>query len=137
MSMQTYIKNMMAPLVRWALTNGLDYKDMALLLKPVYLEASQQLVEGGQAKGDVLDLEKLAAISGLSTTDVKALLEHETLEGWQVIEIVNTGRFTPPPPAAQSGPPTGAPAGTPLPEVMKPLPPKIDPGLGSPAPAPA
>ena len=67
----------------------------------------------------------------------KALLEHETLEGWQVIEIVNTGRFTPPPPAAQSGPPTGAPAGTPLPEVMKPLPPKIDPGLGSPAPAPA
>ena len=83
MSMQTYIKNMMAPLVKWALTNGVDYKDMALLLKPVYLEASQQLVEGGQAKGDVLDLEKLAAISGLSTTDVKALLEHEGVAGVQ------------------------------------------------------
>jgi hypothetical protein len=77
MSMQMYIKNMMAPLVKWALTHGVDYKDMALLLKPVYLEASKQLLAQGQAKGDASELESLAAISGLSTTDVKALVDHE------------------------------------------------------------
>jgi cell division protease FtsH len=65
------------------------------------------------------------------------LLEHETLEGSQVEEIVRTGKFTPPPPPPQVSPPTGAQAATPLPEVMKPSPPKIDPGLGSAAPAPA
>jgi len=66
-----------------------------------------------------------------------ALLEHETLEGAQVEEIVRTGKFTAPPPAPPVSPPTGAQAATPLPEVMKPSPPKIDPGLGSAAPAPA
>ncbi|HMP83680.1 MAG TPA: ATP-dependent zinc metalloprotease FtsH [Verrucomicrobiota bacterium] len=67
----------------------------------------------------------------------KALLEYETLEGAQVEEIVRTGKFTPPPPAAQSGPMMGAPAGTPLPEPPpKTTPPEI-PGLGSPAPSPA
>ena len=65
------------------------------------------------------------------------LLEYETLEGYQVEEIVRTGQFTPPPPSPQVGPPTGAPAATPLPEVMKPIPPKIGPGLGTPAPATA
>jgi cell division protease FtsH len=65
------------------------------------------------------------------------LLEYETLEGAQVEEIVRTGRFTPPPPTPQVGPPMGAPAGTPLPEVLKPAPPKIGPGLGTPAPATA
>lgn len=67
----------------------------------------------------------------------KALLEYETLEGWQVVEIVKTGKFTPPPVSpSQVGPPSGAPAVTPLPEVVKPLPPKL-PGFGSPAPAAA
>ncbi len=66
-----------------------------------------------------------------------ALLEYETLEGGQVVDIVRTGQFTPPPPPPQSGPPTGAQAVTPLPEVLKPSSPKIDPGLGSAAPAPA
>jgi cell division protease FtsH len=66
-----------------------------------------------------------------------ALLEYETLEGAQVEEIVRTGKFTAPPPAPPVSPPTGAQAATPLPEVMKPSPPKIDPGLGSAAPAPA
>jgi cell division protease FtsH len=67
----------------------------------------------------------------------KALLEHETLEGSQVEEIVRTGKFTPPPPPPESGPMLGAPAGTPLPEPPpKPAPPAI-PGLGSPAPATA
>jgi cell division protease FtsH len=65
------------------------------------------------------------------------LLEYETLEGYQVEEIVRTGKFTPPPPTPQVGPPTGAPAGTPLPEVIKPPQPKINPGLGTPAPATA
>jgi cell division protease FtsH len=64
------------------------------------------------------------------------LLEYETLEGVQVEEIVKTGRFTPPPPAPKVTPPSGAPAATPLPEVVKPAPPTL-PGLGSPAPATA
>jgi cell division protease FtsH len=67
-----------------------------------------------------------------------ALLEYETLDGSQVTEIMQTGRFTPPPVApGQAGPMMGAPAGTPLPETPpKPVPPKL-PGLGSAAPAPA
>ncbi len=65
------------------------------------------------------------------------LLEYETLEGAQVEEIVRTGKFTPREPPPQVSPPTGAQAATPLPEVMKPAPPKIGPGLGSPAPATA
>ncbi|HTV75464.1 MAG TPA: ATP-dependent zinc metalloprotease FtsH, partial [Candidatus Baltobacteraceae bacterium] len=66
------------------------------------------------------------------------LLEHETLDGTQVEEIVRTGKFTPPPsPPEQTGPMLGAPAGTPLPETPpKPVPPKL-PGLGTPAPAAA
>ena len=66
----------------------------------------------------------------------KALLEYETLDGSQVEDIVRTGTFTPPPPPAQVQPPSGAQAATPLPEVAKPVPPKL-PGLGSPAPAAA
>ncbi len=63
-----------------------------------------------------------------------ALLEHETLDGKQVGEIVRTGVFVPPPPNTKIDPPSGAAAATPLPEVPKPLPPKL-PGFGSPAPA--
>ena len=66
-----------------------------------------------------------------------ALLEYETLEGYQVEEIVRTGNFTPPKPTPQVSPPTGAQAATPLPEIIKPSPPKIGPGLGTPAPATA
>ena len=64
-----------------------------------------------------------------------ALLEYETLDGSQVEEIVRTGKFTPPPrPTNDIKPPTGAPAGTSVPEVVKPIPPVL-PGLGSAAPA--
>jgi len=63
-----------------------------------------------------------------------ALLEYESLDGTQVSDIVNTGTFTPPPPAPKVEPPSGAVAATPLPEVPKPVPPKL-PGFGSPAPA--
>ncbi len=65
----------------------------------------------------------------------KSLLEYETLDGHQVVEIVQTGKFTAPPPAPHVDPPHGAPAGTPLPELpTKPTPPAL-PGLGTPAPA--
>jgi cell division protease FtsH len=67
----------------------------------------------------------------------EALLEYETLDGTQVESIVRTGRFEPPAPTPQVDPPTGAVAATPLPEVPKTVPPKILPGLGSSAPAPA
>jgi cell division protease FtsH len=63
------------------------------------------------------------------------LLEYETLEGSQVEEIVRSGTFTPPPTPTATEPPSGAQAATPLPEVVKPSPPKL-PGLGNPAPAP-
>ncbi len=63
-----------------------------------------------------------------------ALLEYESLDGSQVSDIVKTGTFTPPPPAPKVEPPSGAVAATPLPEVPKPIPPKL-PGFGSPAPA--
>jgi cell division protease FtsH len=66
-----------------------------------------------------------------------ALLEHETLEGSQVADIVSTGSFTPHPSNPdKTDPPSGAQASTPLPEVMKPVPPKL-PGFGSAAPAAA
>ena len=65
------------------------------------------------------------------------LLEHETLDGKQVDEIVRTGHLTPPEPPRDIEPPRGAQAATILPEVMKPTPPKIGPGLGSPSPATA
>ena len=64
------------------------------------------------------------------------LLEFETLDGPQVEEIVRHGRFTPPTEKQNVEPPTGAQAATPLPEVVKPSPPKL-PGFGSPAPATA
>jgi cell division protease FtsH len=64
-----------------------------------------------------------------------ALLEYESLDGTQVSDIVKTGTFTPPPPLPKVDPPSGAVAATPLPEVPKPVPPKL-PGFGSPTPAP-
>lgn len=65
----------------------------------------------------------------------QSLLEYETLEGTQVEEIVREGRLSLPPSPPASGPPSGAEAATPLPEVPKPIPPKLPPGLASPAPA--
>lgn len=67
----------------------------------------------------------------------KALLEYETLEGSQVVEILQTGTFTPPPvKPGDIDPPSGAQAVTQMPEVIKPVPPKL-PGLGNPTPAAA
>ena len=66
-----------------------------------------------------------------------ALLEFETLEGWQVVEIIEKGTFSPPKnPSADVEPPSGAQAATLLPEVPKPAPPKL-PGFGAAAPAAA
>jgi len=95
-------------------------------------EVKRIIDDGFRRAKDIIDQnrDKLEMIAN-------ALLEFETLEGAQVDEIIRTGKFTPPPPTPQVGPPTGAQAATPLPEVMRPTPPKIDPGLGSAAPAPA
>ena len=65
------------------------------------------------------------------------LLEYETLDGKQVEQIARTGRFDPPEAPKDVDPPRGAQAATTLPEVIKPTPPKIGPGLGSPSPATA
>jgi len=94
-------------------------------------EVKRLIGEGYQVAKDLIDgnREKLELIAN-------SLLEYETLDGSQVQEIIDTGKFTPPPPTPQVDPPSGATAVTPLPEVPKPLPPKL-PGLGSPAPAAA
>ena len=57
----------------------------------------------------------------------------ETLDGAQVEEIVKTGKFTPPPGFHQDRSAEWCSGGHPLPEVIKPVPPKL-PGFGSPAP---
>ncbi len=66
-----------------------------------------------------------------------ALLEHETLDGKQVEDIVLTGKFTPNAPPPDVDPPSGADAGTPTPDVTETDKPKLDDGLGDPAPATA
>jgi cell division protease FtsH len=66
-----------------------------------------------------------------------ALLEHETLDGKQVEDIVLTGKFTPTAPPPDVDPPSGADAGTPTPDVPESDKPKLDDGLGDPAPATA
>ncbi len=94
-------------------------------------EVKRIISEGYQVAKDLIDgnRDKLELIAN-------SLLEYETLDGTQVQEIIDTGKFTPPPPTPQVEPPSGAPAVTSLPEVPKPLPPKL-PGLGAPAPAAA
>jgi cell division protease FtsH len=107
----------------------------------VYSEFTAQEIDG-EVKRIIDEAYKIA--KDIITTNLdklqliaKSLLEHETLDGQQVEEIVRTGKFTPPPPPAKIEPPHGAPAGTPLPETpAKPVPPTL-PGLGTPAPAPA
>jgi cell division protease FtsH len=81
---------------------------------------------------DILDThrDKLDALAN-------ALLEYETLDGTQVLEIVKTGKLTPPPPTPKVEPPIGAIAATPLSDVPKTSPPKLEPGFGAPAPAAA
>jgi cell division protease FtsH len=107
-----------------------DYSEQTA--EDIDAEVKRLIDEGYQVARKLIDdnRDKLEMIAN-------ALLEYETLEGFQVEEIIRTGRFTPPPPTPQLSPPTGAPAGTPLPEVVKPTPPKIGPGLGTPAPATA
>jgi cell division protease FtsH len=94
-------------------------------------EVKRLISEGYKVAKDLIDAnrDKLELIA-------KSLLEYETLDGAQVQEIISTGKFTPPPPTPQVDPPSGAQAATPLPEVQKPVPPKL-PGLGAPAPAAA
>ena len=64
-----------------------------------------------------------------------ALLEYETLDGKQVEDIVRTGKFTPTDRPPDVDPPSGADAVTPTPDAPKSGKPKLDDGLGDPAPA--
>ena len=66
-----------------------------------------------------------------------ALLEYETLDGQQVEDILRTGKFNPPEPPKDVDPPKGADASTPTPDVPKGDKPKLEGGLGDPAPATA
>ena len=91
-----------------------------------------QSFEAYRRAKDILDThrDKLEALAN-------ALLEYETLDGTQVLEIVKTGKLTPPPPTPKVEPPIGAIAATPLSDVPKTSPPKLEPGFGAPAPAAA
>jgi len=66
-----------------------------------------------------------------------ALLEYETLDGKQVEDIVRTGKFIPTERPPDIDPPSGADAATPTPGTPKGGKPKLDDGLGDPAPATA
>ncbi len=112
------------------MTRGKDYSERTA--QDIDNEVKRIIDEAYKVARTIIDKyrDKLEVIAN-------CLLEYETLEGFQVEEIVQTGKFTPPPPTPQVGPPTGAQAATPLPEVIKPAPPKIGPGLGTPAPATA
>jgi len=112
------------------MTRGKDYSERTA--QDIDNEVKRIIDEAFKVAKDIIDKyrDKLEIIAN-------CLLEYETLEGSQVEEIIQTGKFTPPPPTPQVGPPTGAQAATPLPEVIKPAPPKIGPGLGTPAPATA
>ena len=66
-----------------------------------------------------------------------ALLEYETLDGKQVEDIVRTGKFIPTERPPDIDPPSGADATTPTPGTPKSDKPKLDDGLGDPAPATA
>ena len=66
-----------------------------------------------------------------------ALLEYETLDGKQVEDIVRTGKFIPTERPPDIDPPSGADAATPTPGTPKGDKPKLDDGLGDPAPVTA
>jgi cell division protease FtsH len=108
---------------------GKDYSERTA--QEIDAEVKRIIDDGYRTAKGIIDQnrEKLELIAN-------CLLEYETLEGVQVDEIVRTGKFTPPTPAPPVEPPSGAQAVTPLPEVPKPAPPKLDPGLGAAAPAP-
>ncbi|MBM3901275.1 MAG: ATP-dependent zinc metalloprotease FtsH [Verrucomicrobia bacterium] len=107
-----------------------DYSEQTA--EAIDLEVKRLVEDGYQTAKKLIDdhRDKLELIA-------KALLEFETLDGTQVEEIMKTGKFTPPIPSGTNiEPPSGAAAATPLPEVIKPVPPKL-PGFGSAAPAAA
>ena len=106
-----------------------DYSER--IAEDIDAEVKRIIDEGYQRAKSLIDThrDKLEMLA-------QKLLEFETLDGTQVEEIVHHGTFTPPTEKQNIEPPTGAQAATPLPEVVKPSPPKL-PGFGSPAPATA
>src|SRR5687768_15910492 len=111
------------------MTRGKDYSER--IAEDIDAEVKRIIDEGYNRAKDLIEThrDKLEMLA-------QKLLEFETLDGPQVEEIVRHGRFTPPTEKPNVEPPTGAQAATPLPEVVKPSPPKL-PGFGSPAPATA
>jgi cell division protease FtsH len=109
------------------MSRGKDYSER--IAQEIDAEVKRIIDEGYRVAKEIIDTsrDKLELIAS-------SLLEHETLDGPQVEEIVRTGTFTPPPAASKVEPAQGALAATPLPEIPKPAPPHL-PGLGSPAPA--
>ncbi len=112
------------------LMRGKDYSEQ--VAQEIDTEVKRIIDENYARAKAIIDTnrDKLEAIA-------HALLEYETLDGTQVIEIVRTGKLTPPPPLPKVEPPMGAIAATPLSDVPKPTPPKLGPGFGAPAPATA
>jgi cell division protease FtsH len=106
---------------------GKDYSE--LTAQQIDVEVKRIIDEAYQVAKTLIEThrDKLEVIAN-------SLLEFESLDGQQVAEIIKTGKFSPPAPPPKVDPPTGAQAVTPLPEIPKPVPPKL-PGLGNPAPA--
>ena len=106
---------------------GKDYSE--LTAQQIDVEVKRIIDEAYQVAKTLIEThrDKLEVIAN-------SLLEFESLDGQQVAEIIKTGKFSPPAPPPKVDPPSGAQAVTPLPEIPKPVPPKL-PGLGNPAPA--
>ena len=106
---------------------GKDYSE--LTAQQIDVEVKRIIDEAYQVAKTLIEShrDKLEVIAN-------SLLEFESLDGQQVAEIIKTGKFSPAAPPPKVDPPSGAQAVTPLPEIPKPVPPKL-PGLGNPAPA--
>ena len=92
----------------------------------------RRLVDEGYQRASKLIIENRDKLELIAN----ALLEYETLDGKQVEEIVRTGKFSPPEePPKDADPPSGANASTPTTDLPKKDKPRLDDGLGDPAPA--
>jgi len=112
------------------LAQGKTYSEQTA--QEIDTEVRRLVDEGYQRAKDLIEehQDKLELIAN-------ALLEYETLDGQQVEDIVRTGKFTPPEPPKDVDPPKGADASTTTPDAPKSDKPKLDDGLGDPAPATA
>jgi hypothetical protein len=71
---------MAAPLVRWCLQTGTDYRELTELLKPLYLEAGRaRLIESGVKVTD----SALSLLTGLHRKDIRQAREQALAQGLQ------------------------------------------------------